>query len=300
MSTNTQLSIGLQSSEDVSSSPCDATHPDNSLTLEPIEPRDDLTMNDIVQMYALARSGVSARTYKPSYTQKIRIGPTFVRFTIDFYVWTVPLELPYELSTSQGTIGSAINVSELQDFSAVFPLSRGVSLGKPVKNLSYEWKTPLFDASGRVQAVFPHIKYKNGTLCIDKPYFGEARVRFNREGHKHTVTCEITNVDNEGNHLQVTDINITITARWENSQGETEVTTLKLPISDAIKSAFEICGGQNTLICQGCGGGGEDGEGSVIADVYYNTCTGKVLDVNKTDLSKDSANDKWCLPASTE
>lgn len=245
---------------------------------------DEVNLRDVFNMWQYARSGQSARTYNP-YGCNVAISNTSVSFTIGFFVWPLPLELPYSLSTSIGDIDSGAYFELDRNISVLFPLSDSVSLDRVFSNLEYQWLTGVYDKSGR-SIPPPEIIQDLGNLTIPGPYFGEARVQFVEKGYMHELTVSIDTVDENGENIQVEDLTIAITASWVNSDGELQLTVLDLVVPECVKAALVMCKQKPNLICRECG--------ELILEVYYNVCNGDVIGARRVRVGGQG---HWCSVA---
>ena len=92
------------------------------VNLEPVVPEetnDTVTMFDINQMVARAKSGISALTYVTQNCPLFEVdGNTTTH--LGFYVWPSSKTLDFKLETSVGEISEATIVNEYTEFSVLF------------------------------------------------------------------------------------------------------------------------------------------------------------------------------------
>lgn len=279
---NINTTIGLEPAEDITT-----IIDENSITLslEQELPDDtDINMRDVYDMWVLAKNGISART-KKNKGCPVRFTETTVSFDLEFIVWPFPVNTPYNLSTTIGDIGVGERFDRVREQSVTFPLARNVAFERSLTNMSYVWETPMYNDVGDV-VPSSDIEIVRDSLVIDNPYFGVARVRLTEEGFKHIVTVVIVNVDDDGNNLQVDDVNITITASYTDENGEFQTKELKLELPECIKRALKLCKGKPNMVCQSCG--------AFEVRVYWNACTGDVVKVETIDFADGEGS--WCLP----
>ncbi len=296
---NTSLSIQLSDSEGSSSSGV-------ILRLEQEErPIDAMTINDIYQMWLLAKAGISARTYKP-YSSDVAFNGDYVTFSIGFYVWPIPANLPYGLSfnlreitpeqqeaeeeeitdgSEFGFITEAEVLEKESQQTVVFPLNNRVEIDAVVQDLDYHWVTPVYNRLGALQPP-PDITLVNNALIIPDDYFGAARVNLIQQGFRHEVQITLANINEDGQNIKIDDINITITATWQNLEGETETAELQLELPAALAAALRLCGNNHDRVCHDCD--------NYLVHVYYSICDGGVIDTKVIDLDGSGS---WCLPA---
>lgn len=274
---NNQLAVSLTDPKTLSAF-------DNRLELEQEGVDEDVSLRDVYQMWLLARSGVSARTYKP-YKGQIKINETSITFKLGFYVWTLPGGLSYDLETTLGTITEAEVFEKERDITVVFGVSDQFDLGRKASHIEHEWLTPLIDRFGKTHRT-QKPEYRNGSLFLDDSYFGSARIQFVEHGYRHEVEVTIENVDEDGTFIVVDNIEITITASWKNVEGETETEQMRMQIPDWVYSAFRMCGHKPNMLCRACH--------DFVFNVWYNTCNGRVIDTQFIELGDDGGH--WCIP----
>ncbi len=298
--------------------------------LEQVEDTGDsdrlVTMSDISQMIARAKSGVSAFTQKAgtcSFTYVNNIFSTWFHF----YVWPSSRTLGYELSASMGNIDRGVVIRDKVTFRVLFELSDYVHLDFLLDDITYTFEMTCRDENGAaIMTNDIDLQMDNyTTIRSNKSFFGVVKVSGYKIGMKHKLTTiltprlpdadatllptDIVSWQNgfaetilppvDGLNMtgySITNLNINVMAKWVGVTGEDEVETLKLEVPQCVKDALEMCGDPTNL--DGLGAIVNIFSSSEISDdepeltggknalVYFSICDGGVLDIVETDAVK--------------
>lgn len=148
------------------------------------------TMTDISMMIARARTGLSARTYKPENCAGAISGDT-ISVWFDFYVWPSAENLPYALTSSLGNISQPKIIHKQTQFSVTFELSDKVELDFIMDDFdfSYTWETDCYNSRGVRLDKPPELVLENyHTIRASRPVFGVARISGRKRGSEFTLT----------------------------------------------------------------------------------------------------------------
>jgi hypothetical protein len=224
-----------------------------------------LRPNDLAQMLARVRSGLSARTYV-SEACPVTISGETVIVPVDFYVWPSSLTLPYVVAAAYGELSDPVQVSLARVFSVLVPVADSVRLPYLTEQATAVWETPCYSGLG---AMIPPVSLAidGADLLLDRECFGVLRVSCQAIGYRYTCTMEFT----KGNY-SITNVRNTVIATWDDDGIQTESLDLELPPCAA--DLLEACD-DGSLITVGTVN--EDPAG--IPTVYYSTCTGKVIEL---------------------
>jgi len=249
----------------------------------------DLALDDLANMLALVRSGISAYTYiTQSCAATLINGQVVVPLTL--YVWPSLPDLEYELSAAipaWTAIGPAVAVEQERDFDLVIELSDSVDLPCLAAGLEITWQTPAISGRGGVvdppplisgydtalQAVGP-IGSASGPinrLRLDRQVFGVLRVRCRALGYRHAITMTIPKTGD----LKITNIRETVTAAWPLADGTIETETLDITLPACVETLLETC---ETGLYPGARSEIIDQE-EMVPELHYSTCDGSLIGV---------------------
>lgn len=155
------------------------------------ESQKTVTMFDVQQMVARARSGKSARTYKPDDCPAyIRSNSLVTEF--NFYVWPSSVDLPHTVFSSIGSVSAPEIIEKTVQFSATFKLTDVIEFDFVLTDIvSAVWETDCYDAEG--QKIDVGEPYMDGlsTMRISKPAFGVVRITGIKKGAQHSVNVRL-------------------------------------------------------------------------------------------------------------
>lgn len=260
------------------------TGDDKWLTLEQEGVSGRINTDDIYQMWLLAKSGISARTFSPRDCD-VKFNSEEIIFRIYFYVFPSEEGLPYDLDATLGDVSGGIVQESNREFGVFFDSSQQVTLSKVYEDVEFDYRSPCFNEYGE-EIDIPEINVDKKSMYVDEqPIFLVAKATGVEKGFKHYVETTLPLYNDDGEKLKYEDIHCTITATWMNN-GVVENEQLELEIPDCVAFALAMCKGQPNLICYDCDG--------LYYYIYFSTCTGKVVSVVPTDIYEDQ--DFWCLP----
>jgi hypothetical protein len=155
------------------------------------EYKETVTMYDIQQMVARARSGMSAWSYKPYDCPAWIEGPSVVT-EFDFYAWVSRPDLQYSLSTNFGNVSGPTVVLKSVEFSVTFELTDVVEFDFILEEISsWHWETQCYDNQGNVVDNVTIEMDGLTTLRASAPIFGVVRLYAVKRGMKHTLTARL-------------------------------------------------------------------------------------------------------------
>lgn len=153
--------------------------------------RETVTMYDLQQMVARARSGMSARTYKPPACPAYIEGNSLVSW-FDFYSWPSHLTLPHTIKASLGEVSPPKIVEKPVEFSTTFELSDTVEFDFMLTQItSFAWETPCYDSLGRVVDDVDLSMDGLTTLRASSPIFGVVRIKGKKKGGQHELNVRL-------------------------------------------------------------------------------------------------------------
>jgi len=229
-----------------------------------------LTLDDLEQMLALVRSGVSARTYRPaSCPASVVEGSVLV--PLDLWVWPVPIDLPYTLTPNQGDLGAAIAVSIEREFDLVIDFQRRVELPFATSAISWQWTgIPCFDRMSN-EVPRPTVSAEPDAIMVDTEILGVLRIKCTAVGYLHTLQLEFVKGTNA-----ITDVHCAVTASWQ-VNGEPMTANLPLDLPACAAQLLETCEGGQLVRERALGSVSR--EKPLRTVVYYNDCDGSELAV---------------------
>jgi len=156
------------------------------------ESKKTVTMYDLKQMVARAKSGLSARTYKPDKCPAYIDGNSVVSW-FNFYSWPSSLTLPHTIGASLGNVSPPKMVEKAVDFSATFELSDTIEFDFMLTEVtSARWETPCYDKDGKVvDDLDDPVMDGLTTMRVDKPVFGVVRIKGKKKGGQHEVNVRL-------------------------------------------------------------------------------------------------------------
>lgn len=255
------------------------------LTLTQELNENNLQMGDIYNMWILAKSGKSARNYKPGLCD-VSFTDTQIFFSVEFYVFPSDLSLNYELVATQGVIRTErVSVEQYRSFGIFFDNTASMDVDRILEDVTMEQEMPVFSSKGEL------LIDAQPVISRDRISYGQSvltalRVDGTEKGFKHTVDFTLTTVDELGNNLQIDNVDCTITASWQGLNETLDVETLKLDMPKCVDYALNLCEKKPNQLCKKCHGS--------VANVYYSTCDGEVIDVT-IDSLYEPGEDRWCV-----
>lgn len=244
----------------------------------------DIDMGDIYEMWMLARDGQSARNFKPPSPCNVKFTEDTASIKIYFNIYPSEMDLGYSLTTSLGTIAPEKEPLEtVREFGFWFNNTNVISFDRVYKNMTFTQQSPCYSPQGHLKTT-PKITVEREVAKTSEDIFLVGVASGQEQGYSHCVDIELDMKDEEGNYLEITEINCTITAVWDNNT-EDETAQLNLVIPQCILRALKLCGGKPSMVCHKC-------EGEIL-EVYFSTCDGEVILVRETDMNEEGEN-YWC------
>ena len=160
---------------------------------ESFDPNKTVTMADIRQMIARAKSGIAAATYGFESCPMTINDQTYTMW-FDFYVWPSSMKLEFTLESTMGEISEPQIVEPLTEFSVIFDDTDAVELDfilTELVGLPY-WETlccykvdgtPVYGVTIELEGT--------STLVASEKIFGVARVRGYKKGAHHRLTTTL-------------------------------------------------------------------------------------------------------------
>lgn len=291
----------MRSESVITYTPAQATESDRlpslRLTLEPEfvgRLRNRATLADIDAMLAMARSGASARNRQIERCKWARWDTNGdLLCTIALWVWPSDIDLTYALTLPPGvTSAPPVLVREPRDTKSLITGSGGeIELPWLLEDAAIGWHPAIgvWDAWSRPTAP-PGIEQDKARLILDgeRGVYGVLHVRGAAVGYRHDLTIRYptgdakrANRDPEAPDVSVSGAeDFDVTATWTDETGGKRTETATIAIPECVAALLEECpqgtkrGGSVRVRSRG----GEGGSGITI---YYNSCTGAVLDVRR-------------------
>ena len=245
----------------------EASEPEVSIEQEPIADN-SLTVDDLINMTALARQGVSANLYRPD-TCNVAVVDGKVLTDLTFFTWPKPLSLPYELKSNYGNILPAITIQQEREFDFVINKETKIRLPFSVSSVSYSLtQLPFFNSIGEV-APAPVVTFDEMYAYVDSVVIGVIRLKCVANGYSHTLSLSFDKGDRSFSNY-----NISVSATYYNSSDTMKVSSAKVELPGCLELLLQTCG--EDLIT-------EHRHGSVINRdekipvVYYSDCDGNFL-----------------------
>jgi hypothetical protein len=268
------------------------------------------TLEDMVQMFNRAVSGLSARSYQIDKCSAATVSSDgTIVVTLKVFVWPSSLDLPYTLTAAYGHVEEAQPLQMEREIDVAVEGSDSVTLPWLMENATAWWQIPCVNEfSDPVPA--PNISFDGELIKLSSPCYGVLRVRGLALGYEHTVILGISKTGNvikteQISSLQIasgynggtapppqkdptgkldplgytiTNVNIAVTAAYQGDEQnqQAEILTLKFPA--CVLDLLEYCP-EGTLAAQDKLPSGSFGEGPTPV-VYYDTCTGRELGVH--------------------
>lgn len=217
-------------------------------------PAGQLSLTDLTNMLALVRSGISARSYIADSCPATIVGG-LVLVPLTLFVWPSMPDLDYTLTAALPawtTIGEAVAFEQERDFDLIVPAASAIDLPCLAASLELTWQTPAITKNGVVidpPAISGYdtaldqwgpITASNGPINrirLEREVFGVLRVRCRALGYRHAINLAIPK---DGEH-KLTDIEESITAAWQLSDGGTDTVTHDLALPSCVSSLLEAC-----------------------------------------------------------
>lgn len=258
MSTRTDLIITLAAPASVS-----AEGYRIGLDQDPVD-NGRLSLADLQQMFARARSGLSARTWSP---QGCTVRVSRDRMTVETGVRVWPsADLAYSLSVALGSFGPAALYQQEREFDLLVSHDDEVHLPYRCANVRTSWQTPCFNRFGERVAA-PDLTILPDRIRLATATWGVLRVRALAHGYRHPLTIEFPRVLGQ----RIEDIRNHCTCTWTDPSGP-RASGLDLALPACVRQLLAACPDGVPVIDIDVT---EDEEG--IPTVYYSTCTGQVL-----------------------
>lgn len=232
-----------------------------------------LTTDDLYEMLSLARSGVSAKLYRPRTCDVSVVGGAILT-TLTAYVWPKPLDLNYTLATNYGTVSERQAITQYREFDLVINMSKTVELPFTASSISYQKsQLPFFDATGNIVGE-PIITFDDRYAYVSTEVVGVIRVSCTACGFSNTVDLSFT----KDAQQTISNINITLSASFYTSSNTLSTTALSLDLPGCLELLLSTC--ENELLTEKTYGSVDSDDDDVtVPVVYYSDCSGKFLQV---------------------
>jgi len=301
MSTTQQLSVNFEGGLASGAS-------DIWVTLEqkttPIS-QNNANLTDMVRMVAQAASGGSARDYQLEKCAAATIGTDgSLIVTLTVYVWPNPPALPYSMSSSAGTVSVGTAIEMVREIDVAVAGSDTAILPWNVIAGTAEWQLPPVDAFSAPLSTAPDITVTGSKITLSGEGYGVLRVLGAAQGFSHKVILRF----NKGlppapvqpitvppaviNPTTTTMIDVghslvsakaTVTASYIGDDGEPHAEIMTLVIPPCVLDLLEYCP-DGALLVDNVDFASDMADGGVPT-VYYDTCTGEVLDLRYESTS---------------
>ncbi len=282
-------------------------------------------LQDLWNMFSFAQSGLTANSYNND-CENMSIDSDTISIPLKIWVWPSAMDLQYTLSnalddgsTVAMTVSPARLVEVYRSDSIVVGLADNYVFDHLLSLQNFQLETPCYNRLGE-QILMPFFEVKENKILFDAPFFASARVRYKAIGYEHTVTLHYPN-DKAGigqikddlaaqqSHVAAAEVdtrvkinvsNVTLIASYVDnsatSGAKLQQNTLGLQIPESVANCLSQCpdgsliGGGSTTINDGDDDDGQDQdqepETEEWLDVYYSTCSGKVIDTNRRTVTK--------------
>lgn len=284
------------------------------LTLEPerVEGANRATLSDIDAMIAMARSGASARNRQIARCRWARWDNGDLICTLALWVWPSDIDLEYSLSLPPGvTSAERVLTREPRDVKVWVAGSGGdIELPWLLESASFVWhpRIGVWDAWSRPETP-PGITQERARLILsgEGDRYGVLWARGTAVGWRHDISIRYpTGGGNERPDTDKTDPrapvylayipgggsdpaapgisiknadDIKVTATWTDETGEQREESATLTIPECVKRLLEKCPQGTKRTGNIRVKPADDDQGPV--QVYYNSCTGAILDVRR-------------------
>lgn len=269
--------------------------PDLRLTLEPEyvgRRQNRATLADIDAMLAMARSGASARNrqiQRCSWASWAENGDLLC--TIALWVWPSAIDLQYRLDLPPDvTSAEPVQVREPKDTKILITGSGGeIELPWLLEDAAFGWHPNIgvWDAWSR-PASPPHIEQERARLNLDgeRGVYGVLTVQGTAVGWRHDLTIRYptgdakrANRDPEAPNISVSGAeDFEVTATWTDENGDARTETATIVIPECVRALLEECP-EGTKYSEYFRVRPKKLPGPIT--VYYNSCTGEVLDIRR-------------------
>ena len=237
---------------------------------------------DLVEMWYYVLAGLSARYYHANACPAEIGADGVVTIPLDFYLFPSSLDLQYTLAAALGTLSAPVYEQVPKEFDLVFDQTDEVDLGYLAENYSWQPLSEAYDEYGRPIAR-PSVNFADGKVRLSASCFWILRVRCLAQGYKYRLTMRLRKYEQEVDDTtgelnwtgySITNLQASVQATWMDG-GELKSAELELEIPPCVEDYLALC---------------EDGEpaGTIVLNhdepyfiVYYSTCTGNVIDVER-------------------
>lgn len=262
------------------------------------------TLADMVQMFVRAVSGLSARSYQVEKCSAATITPAGVIVVeVTLYAWPHDLALGYTLSSSFGLIGSGVPVEIEREVDVAIEGATSATLPWMVTAATAWWQIPCVNEFSEPLETVPTITIEGAEIRLSAPCYGVLRVRGLARGYAHTVTMEFSKSANPvstrpaagswgGATMEtavlfastpdplgyaVTSVDVSVVASYVDGDGQ-GIETLQLTLPSCVLDLLEYCP-DGTLAAQDRGDSVTTEIQNQVPVVYYDTCTGQVIEL---------------------
>jgi hypothetical protein len=236
------------------------------LTIEqaPID-QGSLSLADLNQMVSRARSGLSARTWRPSgCAATISAGEVVVETAVR--AWPSAAALPYTITAALGAFSQPSALVIEREFDLLMAHTDQVELPYRCTGVSLSWQTPCYNRFGEV-TTRPALTVSEDRITSDAQVWGVLRVRAQAHGFSHPLTMRFPRVLGQ----RITEVKNHATAAWTDASGP-RASGCDIDLPACVADLLAACPGGRPLIDIDVEAD-EDG----IPTVYYSTCTGEVI-----------------------
>lgn len=247
-----------------------------TLEQEPVDMSAYVSVTDLVEMYSMTISGMTAYNYLGDGCPASIYSEGIIECPLVFYVWPSSVDLDYTIHTALGDIIETISVSMEKEFDFIIPFSKEISLPYNCSDLQYEWQTKAYDNLGQ-ETDKPSITVHDNYLELDKSVFGVLRIKCLANGYKCTnlLTFDDTYDFETDSKKSITNVNETVTAKYTDEDDEEQSKQMEMDIPPCVAYLLEACTvGGDYILTQGSIYNTEKS-----ATIYYSTCTGSVLEI---------------------
>lgn len=233
------------------------------------------TLADIDAMLALAKSGLSARTYQMDQCPCASIAADgTLTVNLAALVWPSRPGLAYRLDLPEDARPGAVTVYRAQRRRRIWTNGRQIhELPWRMEQAAYVWHPRLLPRDGHGTPVTaPAVVLDHARVIVAAPVYGLLTVSGTAVGYRHEFALDVAKFDQAGAAQQIDLDAVPVSATWVGADGEEESVEADIALPACVSGLLETC---------------EDGmavfqfltkrPAARIVEVAYSSCDGSVL-----------------------
>ncbi len=257
--------------------------------LSPLYASSKVTKEDIKQMLDAARSGKSARSVIAKNCSYVRFYPNGkIEIRLPFSAWPTDPDMDYNLSVGGGELFGPRILHRSQPFDLIFQGDEHKEYPFYMESQSVAAEMPFFNPDGK--EISPSVSYNAHSLTLSESAYAAFRVRGTAFGHGYLVKITMNkkqevDVENEDGSTEKKNIwvklsvpAVPVLCSWEYKDGSEGTAQMDLQVPDCVRALLESCPDGDPL-----GDGVHVNDPNITLEVYYSTCTGKVVAVREVE-----------------